>query len=137
MSTKEITNDILIIDDEPEVLEVFSGYCKELNYFRRVIIAKDGFEAGVKLKNQNFCLILLDIHMPKKNGIEILHEITASDKNSVKNVILVSGDLNRKYLSEAIELGAKTVLIKPFTKEAFDQKIREVLSKVRPEVLKV
>ena len=131
---KEITNDILIIDDEPEVLELFEQYCEEMKVFRKIITSRDGLDASKKLRNQNFALILLDIHMPKKSGMDVLYEIAEGDVNKTANVILISGDLSRKSLSDAIELGAKNIMVKPLGLEAFMEKVESVLRKVRPDL---
>lgn len=128
------TNDVLIIDDESEVLEVLSECCKEMKIFRNILTAADGMEASKKLRNQNFALIILDIHLPKKTGMDVLFELSKSDLNKISNVILISGDLNRNAVSSAIELGAKNIVVKPLSPDEFIRKVTTVLGKVRPDL---
>jgi len=72
MATEDFGSDVIISDDESSVLDVLEMYCENLGCFRNIIKAKDGSEASKKLANQKFCLILLDINMPRKTGVDII-----------------------------------------------------------------
>lgn len=132
---KPPSDDVIIIDDDKEVIEVLKLYCENLGCFRFIVTAKDGVEASMKLTNQKFALILLDINMPKKTGVDIVKELDKNANNTVDSIVVVSGELNKSVLSAVMAKGVKNFLVKPFDETMFEQKIRQVLAKVRPGLL--
>ena len=118
--------DALIIDDEPDVIELCKMYLEEIAVFRNIISARDGVDASHKLQNQKFGVILLDVNLPKKNGIELLKQIASQHHNRVQSVIMISGELDKQKIAEAVKLGLKHILIKPFDKKMFLDKIAAV-----------
>jgi two-component system alkaline phosphatase synthesis response regulator PhoP len=66
---------ILIADDEPDILEIIQYNLVKEGY--EVVTAKDGDEALIKAKNSKPDLIVLDIMMPKKNGVEVCELLRA------------------------------------------------------------
>lgn len=130
-----LTDDVIIIDDDRGVIEVLEIYCENLGCFRNIIKARDGSEASKKLANQKFALILLDINMPKKSGVDIIKELEDKNHpNDLAAVVIISGELNKTILAESMKRGAKNFLVKPFDEEQFREKARLVLSKTRPEM---
>jgi len=124
-----VLGDVIIIDDEKDVSEVLELYCENLACFRNIIKARDGSEASKKLANQEFSLILLDINMPRKSGIDIINELQHKDHpNDIKNVIVVSGELNKLVLAETLKRGIKNFIVKPFDEKQFQDKIKSVLN---------
>ncbi|MFT6071291.1 MAG: response regulator of citrate/malate metabolism [Bacteriovoracaceae bacterium] len=132
MKSKE---DVIIIDDEQSVIDLLEMYCEELGCFRNIITATDGAIGATKLKNQSFSLILLDINMPKKSGEEIIRELkTHKGPNSVDSVLVTSGQINKGFLGDAIENGVKNFLVKPFSKEQFNEKAKKILKVTAPDL---
>src|SRR3989338_10013049 len=72
---------ILIADDEPDTLDLCSKVLKNEGY--EVFTAKDGLEALKMIRENTFALLLLDINMPGKNGMEVLDEATAIGLDTV------------------------------------------------------
>lgn len=129
------TDDVIIIDDESGVLDVLELYCENLGIFRNIIKARDGSEASKKLANQKFALILLDINMPRKSGVDIIYEIAEKNHpNDPSSVIIVSGELNKDVLAESMKRGAKNFIVKPFNEEQFADKVKAVISATRPDL---
>lgn len=129
-------DDVIIIDDDRGVIEILELYCENLGCFRNIIKAKDGSEASKKLANQKFSLILLDINMPKKSGVDIIKELTDKNHpNSLDSVVIVSGELNKTVLAKAMKNGVKTFLVKPFDEDQFIERVKGVLAKTRPGLL--
>lgn len=129
------TDDVIIIDDESGVLDVLEVYCENLGIFRNIIKARDGSEASKKLANQKFALILLDINMPRKSGVDIIKELAEKDHpNDPQSVIIVSGELNKEVLAESMKRGAKNFIVKPFDEDQFSEKVKAVLSVTRPDL---
>ena len=119
---------ILIIDDESQIREMLEIYIKRvLDRPLSIVHAEDGAEALRKVKNQDFDLIIVDIVIPKLNGLEVFTEL----KNRVrtKNIptLVVSGDLQAQTIREAKVLGVKHLLAKPFNYEVFTDRLQQCL----------
>ena len=129
-------SDVIIIDDESSVIDVLEMYCENLGVFRNIIKAKDGSEASKKLANQKFCLILLDVNMPRKSGVDLIKEISHKvHPNSPQAVVIVSGELNKEVLTESMKRGTKNFLVKPFTEEQFQEKVKTILTVTAPNLV--
>ncbi len=119
--------DVLIVDDEKNVCKVLKAYCEDLGIFRNIIVASDGVMAINKLTRQKFALILLDINLPKKGGLEVLKEFDDTNPNCKDDVLIISGMLGKEVLTTALQLGVKNFLIKPFDQKVFTAKAVEVI----------
>lgn len=80
---------ILIVDDEPDVLEYFTAFLEDHGY--ATVTAIDGEEALEKIRSGQPDLITLDISMPEKSGIKFFREIKVSNEWSSIPVIIVTG----------------------------------------------
>lgn len=129
MSEYNAKFDVLIIDDEKEVCEILKLYCEDLGFFRHVITCNNAIQAIYKMKNQKFCLILLDVNMPNKDGIALLDNIASYDI-PLENVCLVSGELDSSKLVVAMEKGVKNFIVKPFDEDTFLEKVTPMISKL-------
>jgi CheY-like chemotaxis protein len=101
---------ILIIEDEPEVLQLYSDILKEAKF--EVITAKNGAEGLGAILSSKPDLILLDMQMPVMDGIDMLKNLKIDD--AVKNipVIVLTNYSDTKKIAEAMESGARGYLIK-------------------------
>ena len=73
--------------------------------------------------------------MPKKSGVDLIREFEQRKNNSIDSVIVVSGGIERPMMSEMLQLGVRHFLVKPFEEDSFVKKVKEVLAKVRPDLL--
>jgi two-component system chemotaxis response regulator CheY len=87
--------------------------------------AASGEAALEKLKNFEFDLVLLDVTLPGKNGIETLTEIRKTHP-SVK-VIMVTAQSQKSIMMQAVKLGAEDYLIKPVRSDRLIFTVRKVL----------
>lgn len=107
---------VIIIDDEPLARSIISEYLKDRKELKVVAEASNGFE-GVKLIAEHKPdLVFLDIQMPKINGFEMLEII---DENP--SVIFTTAF--DEYAIKAFDISAIDYLLKPFSKERFDQSV--------------
>jgi CheY-like chemotaxis protein len=112
---------ILIVDDSPKDVELTIAALREKNLANEVIVAEDGEEALDYLyKRGKFAnekgypaVILLDIKMPKMNGIEVLKYIRSTPKFKLIPVIMVTSSREEKDLVESYKLGANSYVVKP------------------------
>lgn len=104
---------ILIADDEPDILEIIKYNLDKEGF--AVTTAKDGDEALVKAKAQHPDLIILDIMMPKKNGVEVC-EILRSQPAFKETLIIFLTALNDEASHiKGLETGADDYVSKPIS----------------------
>jgi CheY-like chemotaxis protein len=112
---------ILIVDDSPKDVELTIAALAEKNLANEVVVAEDGEEALDYLykrgkfsnDNGNPGIILLDIKMPKMNGIEVLKHIRSNPKFKSIPVIMLTSSHEEKDLVESYNLGANSYVVKP------------------------
>jgi two-component system nitrogen regulation response regulator NtrX len=128
MSAPAASKSILIVDDEPAVREVLSGYF-EHQYGARCSIetAADGAQALAAVRRRRPALILLDIEMPGMDGIETLRRLQSIDP--AIPVIVVTGNTSTKVAGEAIKAGAYSYLPKPFKFQYLDHLAATILGR--------
>lgn len=109
---------ILVAEDEADVLEYLSSFIPLLGY--QLETAKDGMEALAKINVFHPELLVLDIAMPKKDGIEVMRE--AKKHYPGIKVIIVTG--TRTTLGELQQAGANDVLYKPIDLTVLSERIK-------------
>ncbi|ATH07742.1 hypothetical protein BIY24_07220 [Halobacteriovorax marinus] len=121
--------DCLIIDDDRGICRVLKSYCENLGVFRHIIIAGDGVLGCNKLRNQKFGLILLDVNMPKRSGLDVINEFGTDQLNRLEDVIIVSGELDKDKITSILGSGVRNFIIKPFKEEQFQEKVLPIIKK--------
>jgi len=107
---------ILVVDDDYINRKLLINILKKKLYEVEHIEAEDGEEALIKLhQNPDIALILLDIEMPKVNGIEFLTQYLQDDTIPRTQIIAISSNETRQ--KESIMMGASAFLIKPISEE--------------------
>ena len=114
---------ILIIDDSEIMRLRLNELISSIGY-QVVGEAQDGKEGLDKYKSLNPDIVTLDISMPLKNGIDTLKEIISINSNA--QVIVISAMGQKAQIVEALRLGAKAYIIKPFEKEIVIEKLQSL-----------
>ncbi len=117
---------VLIIDDEPVILVMLKKMIEKAGY--KVDLASNGNEGLDLLRSKPFDLVITDIIMPEREGLEII-SILRKEFPEIK-VIAISGGGRLSpdgYLESANFLGAKKVLKKPFTMDEIVGAVNELL----------
>ena len=115
---------IMIVDDEPFYHQVLGDILAQEG-FRVVATARDGADAVAKFRSVRPRVIIMDIFMPEKNGIEATREIVALDPNAI--VLICSGMGYDDDLNAAMQAGARGVIYKPFVAEEITGTITQVV----------
>lgn len=117
---------ILIVDDEAELCDVMHEVLTARGY--AVERAADGVEASKAISHQTFDLVITDLIMPEKDGIQLMNEVRR--KYPDVRVVAMSGGghvAREQYLRIARGLGAHAVLEKPFSNQALVDLVEQVL----------
>ena len=126
---------ILLVDDDPRDSDLILEALSENNLANRVITVSDGVEAIEYLRYEgkfksrkpgNPALILLDIKMPRMDGIEVLREIRGDDKLKQLPVVMLSSSREEPDLKASYELGANAYVVKPVDFKDFMDAIKKV-----------
>jgi len=116
---------ILLIDDDANILGVYAEMLRTAGY--EVVEASNGKE-GVRLyKEASFDLVVTDLLMPEKDGLEVVMELRR-DFPEVKIITLSAGNAyGHSSLETSLALGAARTLRKPFKEDQLLEAVREVL----------
>jgi two-component system chemotaxis response regulator CheY len=104
---------VVAVDDSPSVLAHFKQLVTEMPGVELIGTAKDGLEAIALLKNEMPDLVVMDIVMPRMDGLTALRSIRATYPN-LRVAMLSSVAGSRARAEEAFRLGAVQVITKPF-----------------------
>ncbi len=109
---------ILVVDDDPSELQLTIHYLKKTGIDFDVKTAENGEEALAYLLDdgtdiRRVKVLLLDLHMPKMDGHELLKELRSHEKTKLLPVVICSSSANEKDICKAYLLGANSYLRKP------------------------
>jgi two-component system, OmpR family, response regulator len=124
---------VLIIDDEPGVRELISEALSlsEIN----AIQAADGLEALSLLRRERFDLLILDINMPKLDGLALLEKLR-TEGMSVP-VLMLSARADKADINQGLRTGADDYLTKPFSIEELVLRVKAIMRRSKGEVTEV
>ena len=117
---------ILVVDDDDGIRSLVKKFLNENNYL--VTTADSAEDASEKIKIIKFDLIVLDIMMPGKNGLEFVEE---NKKNLDTPIILLTAKGEAKERIEGLEVGADDYLPKPFEPKELILRIKNILDKTQ------
>jgi PAS domain S-box-containing protein len=113
---------ILLVDDEPKNLLALSAVLDGPD--RRLVSAGSGNEALRHLLQEDFAVILLDVHMPGINGFDTAELIRGREKSKDTPIIFLTAETGGQgYVSRGYSLGAVDYIVKPFDPEALRAKV--------------
>jgi DNA-binding NtrC family response regulator len=117
---------ILAVDDEQDILS-FIVECLEDAGFAKVDTAPDGQDGIAKFNEKKYDVVILDIVMPKTNGIDVLRHIKAISPST--QVIIITGNADKDSAVAAVKLGAYDYIEKPFEIDALVLTVKRAVEK--------
>jgi len=115
---------ILICDDHKIVREGLRQILQQLDKLSSITEASNGYEACAVLKDEQIDIMLLDISLPDKNGLEVLQSV--KEKWPSINVLMLSMHPQEQYAIRALKLGASGYLTKDTASEELLMAVRKV-----------
>jgi len=118
---------VLVVDDSNTMRRIIK---KTLNQagIEEIVEAEDGIDALKKLsENSDIDLIMLDVNMPRADGLTTLKELKSMPETTVIPVIMCTSESDKSVVIECIRSGAKDYIVKPFNKEVIAEKIQNLL----------
>jgi DNA-binding response OmpR family regulator len=120
-----MTHKILIADDEPNIVVSLEYLMKRAGY--QVLVARDGQEALDLLRRERPALVLLDLMMPVKSGIEVCQELRADESLSGIKVLMLTAKGRDTDVQKGLGVGADAYMTKPFSTKDLAAKVAEML----------
>jgi CheY-like chemotaxis protein len=118
-------NKILLADDDSEMLETLSSMLEAEGY--AVVKAENGEEAVELSRKELPALVMLDIHMPKMNGLAACKEIKSAAVTKAIPVVMLTVEGSINEIQQAISYGAKTYITKPSSREEILKVVKSII----------
>ncbi|HLA54030.1 MAG TPA: response regulator [Flavitalea sp.] len=122
---------ILIADDEPDILEILGYNLSREGY--QIITAKDGDEAIARAKSQKPDLIILDIMMPRKTGVEVCGILRAQPAFKDTLIIFLTALSDENSHVKGLETGADDYVSKPISPKVLLSKVNALFRRIHKE----
>ena len=123
-----MTAKILVVDDEPPIVDVLSFNLQRAHY--QVLVARDGAQALAMARREQPDLIILDLMLPQIDGLEVCRALRR--ERDVPIIMLTARDdeIDRVV---GLELGADDYVVKPFSVRELMARVKNVLRRVAPQ----
>ena len=124
---QEIQN-VLVVDDNQDVRDLVVLFLSSDGF--HVFSASNGEDALAILKSNPIDLVLLDVMMPGKSGIQVLSEIRTHSSKTVREipVMMITAKSSTEDIDEALAAGANSYVVKPFRATTIREKVRSILN---------
>jgi two-component system OmpR family response regulator len=117
---------ILVVDDDPEIVELFVDVLERDGRFE-VKTAASGYDAGIMTQEFLPDLVILDYMLPDINGNVVCQTIRSNPNFEHMKIIIVSGVVNQDEINDLLKAGADEFVKKPFNIEKLIERVCELL----------
>jgi DNA-binding response OmpR family regulator len=126
---------ILMVEDDPRDVELTLTALEEYNLANEVVVTRDGEEALDYLHcrgnfqtrtGENPAVLLLDLKLPKVNGLEVLQQIKSDDRLKMIPVVILTSSHEEKDMVASYKLGVNAYVVKPVDFHEFVNAIKEL-----------
>jgi CheY-like chemotaxis protein len=126
---------ILMVEDDPKDVELTLSALEEYNLVNEVVLARDGQEAldylycrgqfSARL-HDNPAVILLDLKLPKVDGLEVLNRIKSDERLKMIPVVVLTSSREERDMMRSYQLGVNAYVVKPVDFHEFVNAVREL-----------
>lgn len=128
--------EILLVEDNPNDVELTLHALRKHNLANRILVVRDGEEALDFL----FCrgayqdrdssippkVVLLDLKLPKVDGLEVLRQIRGDERTRVLPVVILTSSRQERDVVESYKLGINSYIVKPVDFDQFTEAVRQI-----------
>ena len=119
---------VLVVEDNTEMCDIFENYLPLTEDLELCGVAKDGEEGLQKIFDLKPDVVLLDIIMPKLDGISVLEKLQANPPEKIPCIIVMSAVGQERFTTRALELGASYYFIKPLSLKDICRRISFIIA---------
>jgi two-component system response regulator len=127
---KADTVEILVVEDDPNDQELILRVLKKHGMANRLVLLKDGEEAlnflFSKRPDENPKVILLDLKLPKVDGLEVLRQLKADERTKTIPVVILTSSREDRDLTSAYDLGVNSYVTKPIRFDEFAKVVSDL-----------
>jgi excisionase family DNA binding protein len=127
MALDDTRKRILVVDDDPIIVETIVQALEEDDFDYEVISAADGFEAGLQVNHFNPHLMILDIMMPDIKGNEVCRKIKSNADTKNTKIVVLSAYLDEEKFEEMKSHGADVCFSKPLPLPQLKEEVARLL----------
>jgi two-component system chemotaxis response regulator CheY len=109
------TKTVLVVDDSETIRNQLAAALERAGF--TVIEARDGMDGLECIENNTLSLVILDVNMPRLNGLDMLDRLKASGKNANLPVLLLTTEVQQSMIERAKKAGARGWMVKPVKME--------------------
>jgi two-component system response regulator ResD len=129
-SPSHVRGSVLVVEDEPTIADVVSRYLRRAGYRTRV--AGDGLRALEAFDEDRPDLVVLDIMLPRIDGLEVMRRVRQRGRERVAVILLTAKGEELDRIS-GLRLGADDYIVKPFSPGELVARVDAVLRRIAPE----
>lgn len=116
---------IMLVDDSTTLRRIQRNIIEKLMTCT-IVEASDGKDAIEKLKNFKPDLFFLDVNMPNMDGITLLKYLRSNAQYAGSKIVMCTSESEKTKIIETIKLGANSYIVKPFSPETLEQKLKDL-----------
>lgn len=117
---------VLIVDDYASIRKVIRNLLKQSGY-KNIVEAEDGVMALRMLKSQKIDIVVSDWNMPNMTGLELLRAVRADPDLAKMPFLMITAEALHDNVLAAVKAGVSNYIVKPFTAEVLNEKIRRIM----------
>ena len=118
---------ILLVEDNPDDVELTLRALKKNNILNEVVVARDGVEAIEYLAEGDLpMVVLLDLKLPRLDGLEVLKRMRANDASRMLPVVIMTSSEEERDLLDGYSLGCNSYIKKPVDFGQFSEAVRQI-----------
>ncbi len=121
-----MSHKVLIADDEPNILISLEFLMKREGH--TVLLARDGDEALALICAEKPALVLLDVMMPGKSGLEVCQAVRADEALAAVKILMLTAKGRDTDVAQGLGVGADGYMTKPFSTKELAARVREMLA---------
>lgn len=121
----DLNMNVLVVDDFATMRRIIKNVLKQIG-FTNISEADDGKSALKVLTDETFDLILCDWNMPEMSGIELLGKMKSDDQLKGIPFVMITAETKKDNIIEAVKAGVSNYIVKPFTAEIVEEKLKKV-----------
>jgi two-component system chemotaxis response regulator CheY len=119
---------VLVVDDFSTMRRIVKNALKQIG-FKSIVEADDGTTALDVLKQEEIGLVVSDWNMPQMSGLDLLKKVRGDEATKNTPFVMVTAESQKDNVLEAVQAGVSNYVVKPFTPDKLEEKLKEVLDK--------
>lgn len=102
---------VLVVDDSETVRQQLASALEQAGF--AVVTATDGVDGLERVAEHDLCMVILDVNMPRLNGLEMLEQLKLDAKNATLPVLMLTTEVQQSMIERAKKAGARGWMVKP------------------------